>query len=90
MIFFVIVQKDTKTVKMMYQKKKFPFGYISDLKCKVLEMPYQGGELSMVILLPEDIEDESTGLKKVTGSQSHDSCFFSLYCSYISHLYTAP
>lgn len=49
----------------MYQKKKFPFGYISDLKCKVLEMPYQGGELSMVILLPKDIEDESTGLKKI-------------------------
>lgn len=62
---FRLNKKDTKTVKMMYQKKKFPFGYISDLKCKVLEMPYQGGELSMVILLPEDIEDESTGLKKI-------------------------
>lgn len=62
---FRLSKKDTKTVKMMYQKKKFPFGYISDLKCKVLEMPYQGGELSMVILLPKDIEDESTGLKKI-------------------------
>lgn len=62
---FRLNKKDTKTVKMMYQKKKFLFGYISDLKCKVLDMPYQGGELSMVILLPEDIEDESTGLKKI-------------------------
>ncbi|XP_060228359.1 leukocyte elastase inhibitor A-like [Meriones unguiculatus] len=62
---FRLNKKDTKTVKMMYQKKKFPFGYIPDLKCKVLEMPYQGGELSMVILLPEDTEDESMGLKKV-------------------------
>ncbi|XP_028631526.1 leukocyte elastase inhibitor [Grammomys surdaster] len=62
---FRLNKKDTKTVKMMYQKKKFPFGYIPDLKCKVLEMPYQGGELSMVILLPENIEDESTGLKKI-------------------------
>ncbi|XP_055475033.1 leukocyte elastase inhibitor [Psammomys obesus] len=62
---FQLNKKDTKTVKMMYQKKKFPFGYIPDLKCKVLEMPYQGGELSMVILLPEDTEDESMGLKKV-------------------------
>lgn len=49
----------------MYQKKKLPIGYIQDLNCKVLELPYQGEELSMVILLPEDIEDESTGLKKV-------------------------
>lgn len=62
---FRLNKKDTKTVKMMYQKKKFPFGYIPDLKCKVLEMPYQGGELSMVILLPEDTEDESMGLKKI-------------------------
>lgn len=62
---FRLNKKDTKTVKMMYQKKKFRYGYISDLKCKVLEMPYQGGELSMIILLPNDIEDESTGLKKI-------------------------
>nr|XP_021509336.1 leukocyte elastase inhibitor [Meriones unguiculatus]XP_021509337.1 leukocyte elastase inhibitor [Meriones unguiculatus]XP_021509339.1 leukocyte elastase inhibitor [Meriones unguiculatus]XP_021509340.1 leukocyte elastase inhibitor [Meriones unguiculatus]XP_021509341.1 leukocyte elastase inhibitor [Meriones unguiculatus] len=62
---FRLNKKDTKTVKMMYQKKKFPFGYIPDLKCKVLEMPYQGGELSMIILLPEDTEDESMGLKKI-------------------------
>ncbi|XP_038952280.1 leukocyte elastase inhibitor A-like isoform X2 [Rattus norvegicus] len=62
---FRLNKKDTKMVKMMYQKEKFPFGYIPDLKCKVLEMPYQGGELSMVILLPEDIEDESTGLQKI-------------------------
>lgn len=50
----------------MYKKKKFPFGYIEDLKCRVLELPYRGRELSMLILLPDDIEDESTGLKKVT------------------------
>ncbi|XP_055462745.1 leukocyte elastase inhibitor A [Psammomys obesus] len=62
---FRLNKKDTKTVKMMYQKKKIPFGYIPDLKCKVLEMTYQGGELSMVILLPEDTEDESMGLKKI-------------------------
>ena len=50
---------------MMYQKKKFPFGYIKDLKCRVLELPYEGKDLSMVILLPDDIQDEATGLKKV-------------------------
>nr|XP_019607959.1 PREDICTED: leukocyte elastase inhibitor [Rhinolophus sinicus]XP_019607960.1 PREDICTED: leukocyte elastase inhibitor [Rhinolophus sinicus]XP_019607961.1 PREDICTED: leukocyte elastase inhibitor [Rhinolophus sinicus] len=62
---FRLNKKDTKVVKMMYQKKKFPYGYIQDLKCRVLELPYQGEELSMVILLPDDIEDESTGLKKI-------------------------
>ncbi|XP_052012760.1 leukocyte elastase inhibitor A-like isoform X2 [Apodemus sylvaticus] len=62
---FRLNKKDKKTVKMMYQKSYLPYGYIPDLKCKVLEMPYQGKELSMVILLPDDIEDESTGLKKI-------------------------
>ncbi|KAM8791993.1 leukocyte elastase inhibitor isoform 1-T1 [Rhynchonycteris naso] len=62
---FRLNKKDTKTVKMMYQKKKFPFAYIEDLKCRVLELPYQGKELSMVILLPDDIEDEATGLKQI-------------------------
>ncbi|XP_008061004.2 leukocyte elastase inhibitor-like [Carlito syrichta] len=62
---FRLNKKDKKTVKMMHQKKKFPYGYIQDLKCRVLELPYQGKELSMFILLPDDIEDESTGLKKV-------------------------
>ena len=62
---FRLNKKDTKTVKMMYQKEKSPYGYIEDLKCRMLELPYQGKELSMVILLPDDIEDESTGLKKV-------------------------
>ncbi|XP_036273848.1 leukocyte elastase inhibitor-like [Pipistrellus kuhlii] len=59
---FRLNKRTTKTVKMMYQKSKFPFGYIQDLKCRVLELPYEG-ELSMIILLPDDIEEE--GLKKI-------------------------
>ncbi|XP_006888769.1 PREDICTED: leukocyte elastase inhibitor [Elephantulus edwardii] len=62
---FRLNKKDTKMVKMMYQKRKFPYCYIQELKCRVLEMPYQGNNLSMVILLPDDIEDDSTGLKKI-------------------------
>ena len=50
----------------MYQKKKFRFGYISDMKTRVLELPYEEREFSMVILLPDNIEDDSTGLEKVT------------------------
>ncbi|NXN33303.1 ILEU inhibitor, partial [Nycticryphes semicollaris] len=56
---------ETKTVKMMYQKNKFHFGYNPEEKIRVLELPYDGGELSMIILLPDDIEDDSTGLQKL-------------------------
>ncbi|NWI30629.1 ILEU inhibitor, partial [Sula dactylatra] len=56
---------ERQTVKMMYQKNKFCFGYIPEVKIRVLELPYDGGELSMIILLPDDIEDDSTGLQKL-------------------------
>ncbi|KAJ7420472.1 Leukocyte elastase inhibitor [Willisornis vidua] len=58
-------KNERKTVKMMYQKKKFNFGYIPEEKIRVLELPYKGRELSMIILLPDDIEDDSTGLQKL-------------------------
>lgn len=50
----------------MYQKNKFRFGYIPEVRIRLLELPYDGRELSMIILLPDDIEDDSTGLQKVT------------------------
>ncbi|XP_060100254.1 leukocyte elastase inhibitor-like [Heteronotia binoei] len=62
---FRLNKKEKKTVKMMYMKKKLPFGYIPECKCRVLEMPYKGKELSMIILLPDDIEDNSTGLEQL-------------------------
>ncbi|XP_051466213.1 uncharacterized protein LOC127380775 [Apus apus] len=62
---FRLNKNERKTVKMMYQKKKFPFGYFPDEKLRVLELPYDGKELSMIILLPDDIEDDSTGLQKL-------------------------
>ncbi|XP_048363090.1 leukocyte elastase inhibitor-like isoform X1 [Sphaerodactylus townsendi] len=62
---FRVSKKEKKTVKMMYMKKKFPFRYIPECKCRVLELPYKGEELSMIILLPDDIEDNSTGLEQL-------------------------
>ncbi|XP_065523557.1 leukocyte elastase inhibitor-like isoform X2 [Lathamus discolor] len=62
---FRLNKNERKTVKMMYQKNKFNFGYIPEEKIRVLELPYDGEELSMIILLPYDIEDNSTGLQKL-------------------------
>ncbi|NXQ43576.1 ILEU inhibitor, partial [Catharus fuscescens] len=56
---------ERRTVKMMYQKNKFNFGYIPEEKIRVLELPYDGRELSMIILLPDDTEEDSTGLQKM-------------------------
>uniref|UniRef100_A0A8C4VZF1 Serpin family B member 1 n=1 Tax=Gopherus evgoodei TaxID=1825980 RepID=A0A8C4VZF1_9SAUR len=62
---FRLNKNERKTVQVMYQKENYPFGYISELKCRVLELPYEGKELSMIILLPDDIDDNSTGLQQL-------------------------
>ncbi|XP_030302272.1 leukocyte elastase inhibitor isoform X1 [Calypte anna] len=62
---FRLNKNERKTVKMMYQKKKFEFGYFPEEKLRVLELPYDGRELSMLILLPDDSEDDSTGLQQL-------------------------
>ncbi|KAM9337502.1 leukocyte elastase inhibitor-like [Symphorus nematophorus] len=62
---FRINKKDTKPVKMMDQTHEFPLAFIPEVNCKVLEMPYKGEDLSMLILLPNEIEDDTTGLEKL-------------------------
>lgn len=36
MLFFFIFQNDTKPVKMMYQKSKFPLTFIHEVNCQVI------------------------------------------------------
>ncbi len=58
-------QSQTKPVKMMRQKSKFPLAFIPELDSQVLELPYVGKNLSMLIILPKTIQDETTCLQKV-------------------------
>ncbi|XP_069103394.1 leukocyte elastase inhibitor-like [Argopecten irradians] len=58
-----------KNVKMMFHKAtKFPLKIDDELKCKVLELPYKGNDLSMVIILPEDKQGLSALEEKLTPS----------------------
>ncbi|XP_034717462.1 leukocyte elastase inhibitor-like isoform X5 [Etheostoma cragini] len=62
---FRISKSDTKPVKMMRQKSRFPLVAVPEANCQILEMPYKGEELSMLIFLPNEIEDNTTGLEKL-------------------------
>jgi len=42
-----------KRVQMMNRKGDYPYAAIADAKCSLLELPYKGKELSMVIVLPD-------------------------------------
>ncbi|XP_026148558.1 leukocyte elastase inhibitor-like isoform X1 [Mastacembelus armatus] len=69
---FRLNKNNTKPVKMMHQKTKFPLTFIPELSCQILEMPYKGKELSMLIFLPNEIADNSTGLEKLEKELTYD------------------
>jgi len=50
---------------MMHQEKRFPLASIPEINSQVLELPYDGENLSMLIILPNKIKDRTTGLQKV-------------------------
>ncbi|XP_078275273.1 leukocyte elastase inhibitor-like isoform X2 [Rhinoraja longicauda] len=68
---FRINQHDAKPVQMMQQKSKFPFNYIREVSTQILELPYVGSELSMVILLP-DINEDFSQLEKLQNHITSD------------------
>uniref|UniRef100_A0A673N6Q1 Leukocyte elastase inhibitor-like n=1 Tax=Sinocyclocheilus rhinocerous TaxID=307959 RepID=A0A673N6Q1_9TELE len=49
----------SRPVEMMYREETFPFRYIPEYKLQVLELPYEQEELSMLILLPNETQDEN-------------------------------
>uniref|UniRef100_A0A668AQF9 Leukocyte elastase inhibitor n=1 Tax=Myripristis murdjan TaxID=586833 RepID=A0A668AQF9_9TELE len=61
---FKLNKNENKPVKMMYQKAEFPLTYIREVNCQILELPYKGKDLSMLIFLPNEMEDDTTGLEK--------------------------
>ncbi|XP_057555364.1 serpin B3-like isoform X2 [Hippopotamus amphibius kiboko] len=56
------LNKDTsKSVQMMKQTSRFNFTSLENMQVKILEIPYNGEELSMVVLLPDEVD----GLQKL-------------------------
>ncbi|KAJ8273816.1 hypothetical protein GJAV_G00105830 [Gymnothorax javanicus] len=70
---FKLNKNESKPVQMMHQKAKFGFTFISEVNCQILEMPYIGKELSMLIFLPKDIEDDSTGLVQLESGLTYET-----------------
>ncbi|KFQ36648.1 Ovalbumin, partial [Mesitornis unicolor] len=58
---FRVTQQESKPVQMMYQIGSFKVAVIASEKMKILELPYTSGQLSMLVLLPDDV----SGLEQV-------------------------
>ncbi|NWI57841.1 OVALX protein, partial [Calyptomena viridis] len=52
---FSVTEQDSRPVQMMCQNSTFKVGRVAAEKIKVLELPYATGELSLVVLLPDDV-----------------------------------
>ncbi|XP_074755685.1 ovalbumin-like [Athene noctua] len=52
---FRITEQESKPVQMMYQIGSFKVAVMASEKIKILELPYASGELSMLIVLPDDV-----------------------------------
>ncbi len=64
---FFVATNQTVTVPMMSQHSDFRTAQIEAPAMKLIELPYYGGDLSMVILLPETIEGLGELEKELTG-----------------------
>ncbi|XP_047684387.1 plasminogen activator inhibitor 2 [Prionailurus viverrinus] len=58
-------------VQMMYLREDLNIGYIGDLKTQILELPYTG-DVSMFLLLPDEIGTMSTGLELLEREITYD------------------
>ncbi|XP_021494414.1 plasminogen activator inhibitor 2 [Meriones unguiculatus] len=59
---FRVNSHETKNVQMMHLREKLNIGYIEEVKTQILEIPYYGN-ISIFLLLPDDIDDASNGLE---------------------------
>ncbi|XP_071592691.1 ovalbumin-related protein X-like [Heliangelus exortis] len=52
---FSVTEQESRPVQMMYQNGTFKVAVVAAEKVKILELPYASGELSMLVLLPDDV-----------------------------------
>ena len=65
-----LLQETSKPVQMMKQTNSFQFVSLEDVQAKILEIPYKGEELSMMVLLPNEVD----GLQEVKPGTCGASC----------------
>ncbi|NXF70849.1 OVALX protein, partial [Sclerurus mexicanus] len=63
---FNVTEQDSRLVQMMCQNSTFKVARVAAEKIKVLELPYASGELSLLVLLPDDISGLEQLEKKIS------------------------
>ncbi|XP_005373088.1 PREDICTED: serpin B13 [Chinchilla lanigera] len=63
---FWLDKSTSKSVQMMAQSHSFSFVYLEDLQAKIVGIPYKNNELSMFVLLPNDVDGLEKIIDKIT------------------------
>ncbi|XP_067006406.2 leukocyte elastase inhibitor [Anabrus simplex] len=63
---FHLDTKSTRQVQMMHHMNRFRYGKFDDLQATVLKLPYQGEKISMLIILPMEVEGLKNLESKIT------------------------
>ncbi|XP_073728698.1 leukocyte elastase inhibitor isoform X7 [Misgurnus anguillicaudatus] len=69
---FKVNKNETKPVKMMNQTSHCSLAFIPEVNSQILELSYIGRNLSMLIILPNEIEDDTTGLQKLEKTLTYE------------------
>uniref|UniRef100_A0A8C0IE66 Serpin domain-containing protein n=1 Tax=Bubo bubo TaxID=30461 RepID=A0A8C0IE66_BUBBB len=65
---FSVTKQESRPVQMMCQNSTFKVAVVAAEEMKILELPYASGELSMLVLLPDDI----SGLEQLENNISFE------------------
>ncbi|NWT36895.1 OVALX protein, partial [Chroicocephalus maculipennis] len=63
---FSVTKQESRPVQMMCQNSTFKVAAVAAEKMKILELPYASGQLSMLVLLPDDISGLEQLEKKIS------------------------
>lgn len=70
---FHINKTETKPVQMMQQEARLGVRSLKELNLTILEIPFTGKQMTMLILLPKTTEDENTGLDKLEKELTYEN-----------------
>ncbi|XP_040403912.1 serpin B4-like isoform X4 [Cygnus olor] len=70
--YFRLNKNERKTVQIMFREGYFKLAIIEEPKIKVIELPYFNNELSMLILLPEVVYEDFTGLEQLENTLTYE------------------
>lgn len=70
---FHVTKTETKPVQMMQLDARLSIRTVNEQNLMILDIPFAGKQISMLIIMPKSIEDDSTGLEKVEKEMTYEN-----------------